>query len=98
MDGLVPPSLSRPCNFRTVSGNLHRCIRCRREITTRHPPERIHATCRIQCRGLGDVVAAVLERLGITKPRVSRLIGRPCGCAQRQELLNRVGDAIRPPK
>lgn len=41
--------------------------------------------------GLGDMVAAGLERVGITKDRVSKAIGKPCGCAKRQEALNRIG-------
>lgn len=42
-------------------------------------------------RGLGDMVAAVLSAFGITEQRVSRLTGKPCGCKQRREAMNRVG-------
>jgi hypothetical protein len=41
--------------------------------------------------GLGDMVADGLAAVGITKERVSALVGRDCGCQQRQELLNQVG-------
>ena len=41
--------------------------------------------------GLGDMVAAGLAAVGITKERVSKAIGKPCGCAKRQERLNELG-------
>jgi hypothetical protein len=41
--------------------------------------------------GLGDMVAAGLSAVGITKERVSKAIGKPCGCAKRQERLNELG-------
>lgn len=41
--------------------------------------------------GLGDMVAAGLSSVGITKDRVSAVVGRGCGCAERQEWLNRLG-------
>lgn len=41
--------------------------------------------------GLGDLVAYALSSVGITKERVSKAIGRPCGCAKRQERLNELG-------
>lgn len=44
--------------------------------------------------GLGDMVAAGLSAIGITKERVSKAIGKPCGCAQRQEALNALGRRI----
>lgn len=42
-------------------------------------------------RGLGDMVAAGLAAVGITKERVSKALGRPCNCGQRQEALNALG-------
>jgi hypothetical protein len=36
---------------------------------------------------LADGLAAV----GITKERVSKAIGRPCGCDKRQKRLNDIG-------
>jgi hypothetical protein len=44
--------------------------------------------------GLGDMVAAGLSAVGITKERVSALVGGDCGCKQRQEALNRIGHRL----
>jgi hypothetical protein len=44
--------------------------------------------------GLGDMVAAGLSAVGITKERVSKLAGGDCGCQQRQEALNALGRKI----
>ena len=44
--------------------------------------------------GLGDYVAAGLSAVGITKDRVSNAIGKPCGCAKRQEALNEWGEKV----
>jgi hypothetical protein len=41
--------------------------------------------------GLGDMVAAGLSAVGITKERVSKILGKQCGCAKRQEKLNELG-------
>lgn len=45
-------------------------------------------------RGLGDMVAAGLAAVGITKERVSKVLGRPCGCGKRQEALNKLGKRL----
>lgn len=39
----------------------------------------------------GDHVATILAAVGITKERVSKLVGKDCGCKKRQEALNRLG-------
>lgn len=44
--------------------------------------------------GLGDAVAVILSAIGITKERVERLVGGPCGCPERQAMLNAAGRAI----
>jgi hypothetical protein len=44
--------------------------------------------------GLGDMVSAGLSAIGITKERVSKAIGRPCGCSERAEKLNELGRKI----
>lgn len=41
--------------------------------------------------GLGDMVAATLAAVGITKERVSKVLGKPCNCGQRQQALNDLG-------
>lgn len=41
--------------------------------------------------GLGDIVASGLAAVGITKERVSAVVGGPCGCEERQEQLNALG-------
>lgn len=41
--------------------------------------------------GLGDMVKATLSAVGITEERVSRAIGKPCGCGQRAATLNELG-------
>lgn len=42
--------------------------------------------------GVGDLVESALAGIGITKERVSRWLGRPCRCAERQAKLNRLGE------
>jgi len=44
--------------------------------------------------GLGDMVKAGLSAIGITEERVSKAIGRPCGCGKRAEKLNALGRRI----
>ena len=41
--------------------------------------------------GLGDMVAAGLSAVGVTKERVSKLLGKPCNCEQRRQALNALG-------
>ena len=44
--------------------------------------------------GLGDMVKASLAAFGITEERVSKVIGKPCGCSKRAEALNELGRKI----
>jgi hypothetical protein len=44
--------------------------------------------------GLGDMVKSTLSAVGITEERVSKAIGRPCGCSKRAEALNALGRRI----
>ena len=41
--------------------------------------------------GLGDMVAASLSEIGITKQRVEAFVGGPCGCDGRQKAMNAAG-------
>jgi hypothetical protein len=38
--------------------------------------------------GLGDVIHRALSSVGVTPERVSRWVGRECGCKERQDRLN----------
>lgn len=40
---------------------------------------------------VGDLVAAGLERIGITKELASKVVGGDCGCQKRQNWLNEAG-------
>jgi hypothetical protein len=44
--------------------------------------------------GLGDMVKGALSSIGITEERVSKAIGRPCGCGKRAEALNALGRKV----
>lgn len=37
---------------------------------------------------LGDLIESALTKVGITKERVERWLGRPCNCTQRKQKLN----------
>jgi hypothetical protein len=41
--------------------------------------------------GWGDRIEAALTKRGITKEKVEKILGRPCGCDKRKRLLNRLG-------
>ena len=43
-------------------------------------------------KGLGDTVAKITKATGIKKvvDKVSGVVGKDCGCAKRQETLNRL--------
>ncbi len=43
-------------------------------------------------KGLGDYFADGLARFGVTPERVSKLIGKDCGCKERKERLNKLGE------
>jgi hypothetical protein len=65
------------------------CRRCGKVVRTAQKPV---AVCGSTPRaGLGDMVAAGLQAVGITPARVSAVTGRPCGCKKRQEKLNELG-------
>lgn len=65
------------------------CVKCGK-AAARHTLAR-------RCRGkamLGDYVSLWLSYFGITKPRISAVFGRACGCAKRQAALNKLGRKI----
>jgi|688.fasta_scaffold00210_33 hypothetical protein len=65
------------------------CSRCGRlvRLQSEKPPT---AACKAS-PGLGDYVAVGLESVGVTKDRVSAVIGMPCNCPERQAKLNSLG-------
>lgn len=64
------------------------CRKCGRSISAAH----VRRTCKqSQRRGLGDMVKAGLSAFGITEDRVSKAIGKPCGCSERAKKLNALG-------
>lgn len=55
-------------------------------------PSTIAGTRRTPRRmGLGDMVEASLSAVGVTKERVEKWVGAPCGCEERQTKLNALG-------
>lgn len=42
-------------------------------------------------RGLGDMVSDALALVGVTEERVTKWLGRPCGCGGRRRKLNKLG-------
>lgn len=98
------PRRIQPCLFKwTEAGKRYRCQRC--GFTDTASPitniERIHRRCEIPYNpGLGDYVALLLARIGITKRRWAEWKyylrisnAKNCGiCKRRQEQLNRIGD------
>ena len=67
------------------------CVRCGQTASAKN----VKRNCR---PGLGDMVATGLAAVGITKERaqaVANAVGvKDCGCAGRQEALNRAGYAL----
>jgi hypothetical protein len=44
-----------------------------------------------EAKGLGTVIKYALTAVGITEERVSRWLGAPCNCSEREEKLNQLG-------
>jgi len=80
------------CAF-DLTGDCATCCRCGFKICSVKLP--VHRKCDAPPKpGLGDMVAAGLSAIGITKERVSAVVGGDCGCAKRQEALNELGRKI----
>ena len=62
-------------------------------MTPEQAREKLREVMRSQRKkpGLGDIVKAGLSAIGITEQRVSKAIGKPCGCGKRAEKLNELG-------
>lgn len=87
------------CPYVEIADRLYRCPRCGHQTRRKYdkPPKR-------NCTqlGLGDRVERGLWKCGITKQRVTLALvylrlkkhGNPCGCSDRQQKLNRIGDGV----
>jgi len=73
------------------TGDVWTCAACGRQCPDQTAPHRGSCPCEVAGPGLGDMVAAGLDRIGITKERVSAALGKPCNCPQRQKALNEFG-------
>lgn len=75
------------------SEKVFECIRCHFKMDVKPLSDVQKQKLKRICthKGLGDRIERALERFGVTEERVSRMIGRPCGCSKRKELLNKLG-------
>lgn len=64
-----------------------RCVACGSQFRFKDT----RSNCGTPRPGLGDMVAAGLSAIGITKERVTAAVGRDCGCKGRQEAMNEWG-------
>lgn len=65
-----------------------RCLLCDSQFSSART---LCACPSFSVQGLGDMVAAGLSAIGITKDLVSKAVGRDCGCAARQQAMNEWG-------
>ncbi len=42
-------------------------------------------------KGLGDRVEQAISIIGVSSSVISKWVGKPCGCPERKEKLNRLG-------
>jgi len=88
----VRAGFDRPCN-KWVTEHWHPTEN--QSITPQAPPV-------ITTPLLGDAISSALSAVGITEERVSKWLGKPCGCGARKEKLNDLhrwfaGDKTTPP-
>ena len=82
------------CAFTTTvlhdGWHYHVCQKCNGRRLG--PPDKPHymRECPMWYKGLGNRIAAVLDKAGITKERWAKFTGKPCRCKERQELLNKL--------
>lgn len=43
-------------------------------------------------KGLGTLIESALSTVGVTEERVTKWLGRPCGCSERKRKLNALSD------
>jgi len=78
-----------------VCGKDSKCVQCGLEMRCHVTRPCIKGESVVKrSPGLGDYVESVLSKIGITPELVTRITGRPCGCAKRKAALNRIGRHI----
>lgn len=94
------------CDFDAASLRCRRCGYLARSLPTFRVCRTIHemaygiveqqASRRIHVPQIkiGTAIAKTLAAVGITKERVSAVIGKDCGCAGRQRSLDAVGEIV----
>jgi len=87
-------AVCRQCGRRVVTKSKKITAACRASSRYQAAHAAILAGRDPRAVGLGDWVARGLEAVGITKARVSRWLGRDCGCGRRQAALNLAGDRL----
>lgn len=86
------------CQLERLSELRFRCTVCGGVVSFQQPPKpplRVHcfgAPASTEPGGLGGRVEAALSFLGITKDRVEAWVGGPCGCEERKQKLNALGE------
>lgn len=75
------------CQFELVD-QVPTCQICGRVMKAHHPPPWTAPCKAAKSRGLGDTVSKGLASVGVTKARVSKVLGRPCPCPKFQRVLN----------
>lgn len=98
------------CQFKEteIEGILF-CVVCQTQMRSKYGPCKTHRQCsksnpseptkpslwqQLKSGLLGDVTETILSSVGLTKERWEQIIGGPCGCGERQEWLNKVGQAL----
>lgn len=73
-------------------GDVWHCAICGAVAPNQEHPHRGKCVCEQPRKpGLGDMVSAGLAAVGITPERVSKVLGRPCGCKERAAKLTEWG-------
>ena len=78
------PQLAVTCD---IDPETLACRACGARVSGPH----VRRNCGPPAPGLGDMTAAALAAVGITKDRVEAVVGGPCGCPKRQESMNEFG-------
>lgn len=87
--------MNSPCIVHDADGSYRCAVRGH---VYRNPVLPIRCVCDMhtpQKPGLGDRISQALSLVGITEARVSKLLGRPCGCSKRREAINQLGRRLR---